>query len=505
MKVFLCDFSTKELLGVAEELRNKGVEILYWTGAKKLFEEISRDTIRYPMTIFHNTFDAVRAISPPTVDSTAFEPPSARLITDMLQCESIVLSMMNRMDFGNMPLAKKKHLYYKYVSYWNGVLKKLQPDALIFSEIPHAVYNFVLYSLAKKRGIKTVILATSTVWGWLNLVCDYKKNDECLLAEYKRIEHEKHDIDELHPSLRLYFSKLRSDGDVTPMFNKEQDKRMKNTSLIVPDLAKIVKYSRTNDFWKRAYWHLRSLFFLEKKPLNIDESDSARRGSLWELRKINHIKQELKKEYRAVQAEVDLGKKFVYLPLHFQPERSTSPMGGYFADQILMAKTIAAVLPEGWRLYIKEYPLQWNPYSYRSHLARYKGYYKELSEIPKTFLVAVESSAYSLINASQAVATATGTSGMEALVMGKPVLVFGYPWYMYCDGALRVDGISGCREAFAAIENGQKPNPDKVLNYFIAFQRTAIRTNQKSRYQRFQSVSNEESIQNMTNAFWRAL
>lgn len=498
-KIFLCDFSSPEYVAIAREFKRRGAHILYWTGFKEFFDAEAAKSASWGGTVFHSSREAILGRPADAYRNANFPPPDAALLRELLECESVTLSMMNRADFGNLPLAKKKSRYYSYVSYWDGVLAALRPDAIVLGEIPHTMYNFVLYALAKRRGIKTVMPATTSIWGFLSLVTDYKKNDEHLRDEYARIRAERHTPDELHPALRRYFVSEDRSADLTPAFNVERAGRTRSR------LAKLMEYRQPAEFWRRAVWHLRSLFFLKKKPLALDEGEETKRVSLWELRRLRRIKKALRDEYMSCARPVDLSRPFVYFPLHFQPERSTSPMADHYTDQILIAKTVAATLPEGWSLLIKEYPLQWDPYSYRAHLARYEGYYRELAAIPGVTLVPMTESPFKLMESAQAVVTATGTSGIEALTIGKPVLIFGYPWYMYCDGVYRIDSPASCRAALEAIQSGAKPDVARVLNYFVAFQRTAIRTAQRLRFQPVHDITPEQSVKNISDALWGAI
>src|SRR3990167_10389371 len=147
----------------------------------------------------------------------------------------------------------------------------------------------------------------------------------------------------------------------------------------------------------------------------------------------------LAQEYGEVESKSKISGSYVYFPLNMQPERSTSPQGGVFQDQILVAETVAAALPEGWTLVIKEHPSQWwlrGKTRYSS--ARYRGYYQRLAKIPRVRLVPIRASSFELTKRSKTVATITGTAGWEALARGKMPLVFGYPWYRDCGGVFRV-------------------------------------------------------------------
>lgn len=506
MKIFLCDFSSAELIGVAAELKKRGAEILYWTGFKEKFNDASKDKANYPQTIFHTTLDAIRGIPAANFDASDFLPPSSDLIKEMLECESTVLTMMNRMDFNRMPYAQRKNLYYKYLQYWDGSLKKLKPDAIVFSEVPHAVYNFVIYSLAKKYGIPTIMPAASTLWGWQYLLRDYNKNDQRLLSEYKKIENEKHTADDLRPELRDYYKKMTNPRhDATPILMKEFSRRMKRASLLLPKWRSAARILKSGAFLAAVKGYFNSLFNMKKQPLTLSQKDSGRLAGLFYLRRIQKIKQSFIKEYIHLQKMPDLTKKYIYFPLHAQPERTTSPLGGVYVEQILAAKTLAASIPDDWVIYIKEHPSQWSAYDSRSHLCRYENYYEELANIKNARLVPVSFSTYDLIDNSAAVAVITSSAGWEALSRSKPVLVFGYPWYADCDGVFRIDGVDACKAAVSKIAAGLIPDPQKVLNYFIAFNRIAIRTNQILRFQLYKNVTAEESVKNISEAILREL
>ena len=177
----------------------------------------------------------------------------------------------------------------------------------------------------------------------------------------------------------------------------------------------------------------------------------------------------MKKEYVQVQTEPGFGKPFVYLSLNYQPEATTSPMGGVFVDQLLMIETLAAAIPPDWLIYVKEHPGQWITNSKRYFSYRYRGYYKEIIRLPNVRLMPVVTSNYDLINNARAVATVTGTPGWEALLRSKPVLVFGYPWYQHCSGVFKVNSAESCKIAIEKIINGFKVEKQAIINFLYHF------------------------------------
>lgn len=119
---------------------------------------------------------------------------------------------------------------------------------------------------------------------------------------------------------------------------------------------------------------------------------------------------------------VDLNLPFVYVPLHNQPEMSTQSLGGVFRDQALAVEAMASVLPEGWRIYVKENPRQ-GAYS------RGPMFFHRLSRIRGVQFVPSETSTHELSTRAKITATVAGTAGWEALRKGKPVVVFGGGWW----------------------------------------------------------------------------
>ncbi|WP_016834371.1 hypothetical protein [Herbaspirillum lusitanum] len=135
---------------------------------------------------------------------------------------------------------------------------------------------------------------------------------------------------------------------------------------------------------------------------------------------------------RRIAPNISLDCKYVYFPLHLQPELTTSALGGIYSDQLLALERLDEVLPADWLIYVKENPKQ-------TDMQRDAEFFQRLEMLRNVRIVPMATNSLELIRASQFVATITGTAGWEAISLGKKTLVFGLPWYRYLPGVFRFD------------------------------------------------------------------
>lgn len=112
---------------------------------------------------------------------------------------------------------------------------------------------------------------------------------------------------------------------------------------------------------------------------------------------------------------------FVFYPLHFEPEASTLVHGSFFENQVETIRNLARSMPIGWYLVVKEH--------YFMRGLRRLSVYRQLRAIPNVRLVPFSVPTNGLIQDAQVVAVIAGTAGLEASLIGKPVVMFGdCPW-----------------------------------------------------------------------------
>lgn len=154
------------------------------------------------------------------------------------------------------------------------------------------------------------------------------------------------------------------------------------------------------------------------------------------------------------------GEKFVFFPLHFQPEMTTLVLGPYAVNQVAVVENLAKTLPIDHRLYVKEH---------KASLGRREmGYYRRLRRIPNVRLISPYAHSHDLIKQSSAVCVISSTVGWEALLYEKPVVSIGDVFYNAYDGVQCVDRYAALPAAFARAIHAHKPDTDLLLKYIAA-------------------------------------
>jgi hypothetical protein len=115
--------------------------------------------------------------------------------------------------------------------------------------------------------------------------------------------------------------------------------------------------------------------------------------------------------------------KFVFFPFHVEPELSLLLYAPYHTHQSSVVQNVAQSLPWDTTLYAKEHPLSvgFKPF----------GFYRRVKQTPNVRLLYPHLPSRPLIAASQGVVTVTGTAGVEAMLLNKPVITLGNVFYNF--------------------------------------------------------------------------
>jgi hypothetical protein len=239
--------------------------------------------------------------------------------------------------------------------------------------------------------------------------------------------------------------------------------------------------------------------YLKQRGRPIEASWISGREHRRYRRAAERKKRQLAAYYARLAQPVDLDRPFVFFALHYQPERTTSPSGGAFADQVRAVSLVAKTVPQGWHVYVKEHLGQLAPF-WKGELSRTTQFYDDLVAIPNVRLVPLSVSPFQLTDHARAVATIAGTVGWEAINRGRPVLALGQPWYAGCEGVFSTPSLAACREVFARIEAGYKIDHAKVRLFVHVLEQQCFRGYIDADNEKVAGVSYEENVAALTRA-----
>lgn len=111
------------------------------------------------------------------------------------------------------------------------------------------------------------------------------------------------------------------------------------------------------------------------------------------------------------------GKKFVFFPLHTEPETALQRASPEYFFQLSAIASLARDLPADHLLVVKE--------TYENRGRRPDNFYEQILEFKNVILLDMLELGLEVVKQARAVATISGTAGMEAAVLGIPVITFG--------------------------------------------------------------------------------
>ena len=504
IKTIYCGCTETFWVEAAERLANEHEMIpCYWTGLTRDMPPIKKI---FPDVVYHDSFDAMRGVPA----SECAEMPRGcvdhEILLSLSYNESIVMTMMNRMDPGRaFTYPERVRHYHTLLGYWLGVLDYYEPDIVIFPYIPHVIYDYVLYSLCRHRKIKTFLLQVPPSFynSLLFPVENFELESPAQIQFEKWCESDQTDgTNQLSDVAENYLKKMQGDYLEGMPFQVKNDRQLLNKILNKRTISSI------RDF-KKLYRSMRSLLISPWRAGRLNYLKHPRRrieNSKWsdfEYRfykyKANRLKKKMSHHYNSLTKKIDMDKPFIYVALHYQPEQTSSPMGGFFVEQYFMIDLLSKTIPLGWYLYVKENYWQ-NVLLSHGERARSFDFYDDLASIPNVVLVPTSTNPWDLIDNAKAVATVTGTSGWEAVMRKKPALIFGYAWYRGCEGVFFVPDQKTLLDAIEVIQYGYKVDINKVKLFMLAIESVCYKGYSDSNYGAVANVTYKANVNNLVDA-----
>lgn len=317
------------------------------------------------------------------------------------------LVMITRRGLSYTTLHEAMNEFSLAYHYFSGLLRRKKIALVLFENMPHEGQDFVLYHLAKRTGIKTLICYQTLFADKFFMVtamddlgpfgsCPelFDRGSVVLGPGYRQqsVNMDGFNLADSRGGANPSSGASRTPASGFPRFASPLGKPLRSVKERIKSV--LIKNSAAN--WQRSYVRQLSEHALDGHA--VDELIASQR-------------------------------KFVYFPLHLQPELTTATFGGVYQDQLYAIELLSALLKEDWMILVKENPKQ-------TFFQRGELFFKRLRALGNVRLVGGAYSTYKLLEQSQFTATISGTACWEALKGGKKSLIFGQAWY---------SALPGCR------------------------------------------------------------
>lgn len=345
-----------------------------------------------------------------------------------------------------------QYIYYSALSYWFERFKTNEIDAVLSAGIEFgSTFDSIIYDVAKYYGKKVFIMEVALNNGAkiANQLLDYTNK------KYININPVQNGLKVVNIDDFLFNSKVLTSNN-------------KNASL--RDF--IIKYQHILGGYIGVTFFL-SLFGKHKSIHHTFKVN-------WLIYFKNYIySKKMIKYYNSLCVEFDESKKYVYYPLHMEPEASTMART-VFSNQLVIIKTISQSLPEGWILYVKEHPHQFTKlnnfsrYFYFTSLEKFKTkrYYNEIAKLNNVKLLNLSVNSKNIIDKSELVATINGTVIIEAIKVNKPVMMFSQATspFVNIKSIFNVNTLNECKRSLDRIRANNSVDysdfEELIKNYF---------------------------------------
>lgn len=357
----------------------------------------------------------------------------------------LCLKMLNRMDFsGTFRFLEREILFQHGTTYALQTLLRLGPSLMVFRVTPHEFLPFLLWRVADFLGIEVLHFQPCSVAPVMFPVLSSgeKVNFESVGARGTKIAD---------------FIQACSNQTLNSLAEKNLPEYMKMQ--VARDVGLTSIRSRI-----RAFRHSLRWLHVDRFRGGVDFSGHAKRDSvLTRLAKIiltRSLVLSLRSKILRQASPPGRRSPFVLFALHYEPERTSLPDGlpvDHQADAVL---EIRAIVPPGVKLLVKEHYSQQSS-ALRGFLGRSPMFYDLVERFPNTEFAAFAADSVQLVQDAECVVTLTGTVGIEAVLVGKPVIYFGTPWWAGVPGSVRRGELND----FADLSKISVPERRVVLDF----------------------------------------
>lgn len=152
---------------------------------------------------------------------------------------------------------------------------------------------------------------------------------------------------------------------------------------------------------------------------------------------------------------------YVFIGLHMQPESTVDVWAPFYADQAHVIETLARAVPPTHRILVKLHKSDADNYS--------RAYLDRLRRIPAVELVSPFANTRAFIDRAALVAAIQGTIGLEAGLVGKPVIMFGDSPFLDLPSIVRAREPTELQAQIRGLLTATPPSRAAIMEGLVAY------------------------------------
>ncbi len=282
---------------------------------------------------------------------------------------------------------------------------RLKPD-LVISFICVTMLDYLVYLVARARGIRFLNLRPTRIGD--RVAFSHKLNDPApeLAAVYQRlIAGERSRFEE---EAQRYIQRVREQhGRYEGVIRPSDKPALKSNA---------GKFARIDRLSSAVWSYLSYRSSMAASDNHVPDPLRRLYFTAWRNpRQARAVRNFFKDTYVGEFGLQDL--RYVFLPLHTEPEVSLLVYGRPYVNQVEIVRMLAMSLPVGMVLVVKEHPWMVGKRSLSA--------YKKMLDIPRVKFANPALEARTLVKQADLVAVVTGSVALEAAMLDKPVITFG--------------------------------------------------------------------------------
>lgn len=391
----------------------------------------------------------------------SFQSIDQNIIDKLSTKQSNFLSWLQDTSGWNFSFIQRRDFYYQNLNFFNSLLKQYKVDLFISFTWPHVTCDYALYLMCKKVFYVPVL--------FYDVIPHFENQSRIIHSSYENMSET---INCFYKNQNLLKENLN---------HQAINEYIENITCNKPKLkSNIINFYKSNSFSFKELFidllkFLKQLLFLQLgNKSNLAFKKNRKRFSKYsQLNQFDEFNFKyktmlnnfiLKRVYFKLCEKFNLNENYIYYPGPLQPEAISNLIPGVYEDCFLILDMIKTCIPKNWKVFYKEHPATFSPKSQGS-LGKNIDFFERLKKYDFIKIIPFETNTYSLIDNSQCVITAGGSTGWEALMRNKPCILFGNMWYEDCKSVFKIKKIDDLKNAFLQITSGKKPDSEDVQFY----------------------------------------